>query len=108
MPRWLPSARPDDTVRMGRRQEHLAHAVRTLAASLLVGDDTVFLEFLSWLAHLLACRGVPATVLASALDALGPGVGQVNHEAVLLLATGQDLLVAKDTRLGWSQRAVRR
>ncbi|PKW27777.1 diguanylate cyclase domain-containing protein [Phycicoccus duodecadis] len=95
LPRWVPARKGGDPVRMARRQEYLAHTVSSLAASALVDDDSVFLDYLAWLARVLAPRGVSVQALVSALDALGPGVGQISGDAVRLLATGRAELVAQ-------------
>jgi methanogenic corrinoid protein MtbC1 len=95
LPRWVSSRKGANPVQAARRQEYLSHSVGALAASLLVDDATVFLDYLGWLARLLAFRGVGAPALVSALDALGPGVGQISAPAVRLLATGREELASR-------------
>jgi hypothetical protein len=83
-----------DAVRITRTREDLVYIVQFIAASLASGDDTVFFEFLTWLQHLLARRGVPAQALVAGLDALRPGVGQVDDRAGRLLDAGRELVAS--------------
>jgi hypothetical protein len=84
-----------DAARITRTREDLVYLVQFIAASLASGDDTVFFEFLTWLQHLLARRGVPAQALVAGLDALRPGVGHADDGAGRLLDAGRALLVPR-------------
>jgi hypothetical protein len=92
--RSFPAMAAYDAVRITRTLEDLVYIVQFIAASLASGDDTVFLEFLTWLQHLLAERGVPAQALVAGIDALRPGIGQVDDGGGRLLDAGRDLLVS--------------
>jgi X-X-X-Leu-X-X-Gly heptad repeat protein len=93
--RSFPAVAAYDAVRVTRTREDLVYIVQFIAASLASGDDTVFFEFLTWLQQLLAGRGVPAQALVAGLNALRPGVGQLDDGAQRLLDTGRELLVSK-------------
>jgi len=93
--RSFPAMASYDAIRMTRTREDLVYTVQFIAASLAAGDDTVFFEFLTWLQHLLAYRGVPTQALVAGLDALRPGVGHVDDAAERLLDAGRELLVAR-------------
>jgi len=91
---FFPAMAAYDAIRITRTREDLVHIVQFIAASLASADDTVFLEFLTWLQDLLARRGVPTQALVAGLDALRPGVGQVDDGAGRLLDAGRELLVS--------------
>jgi diguanylate cyclase (GGDEF)-like protein len=93
--RSFPAMAAYDAVRITRTREDLVYIVQFIAASLVSGDDTVLFEFLTWLQHVLACRGVPPQALVAGLDALRPGVGQVDDGAGRLLDAGRELLVSR-------------
>ena len=56
---------------MQNTRTDLSFLVRYLAAASMVDDVTVVDDFLAWLDAVLACRGVPASVLATSLDVTG-------------------------------------
>jgi len=93
--RSFPAMAAYDAVRVTRTREDLVYIVQFIAASLASGDDAVFFEFLTWLEHLLARRGVPAQALVAGVDALRPGLGQVDDGAGRLLDAGRELLVSR-------------
>lgn len=71
-------------------EEDLRHIVRFLAASLLVDDDSLFTEFLQWLADVLQARSVPLEGLRVGLECLdppGPRANQLLRSARSLLET---------------------
>jgi diguanylate cyclase (GGDEF)-like protein len=76
-----------------RTHEDLAFNVQFLAAAMLIGDDTIFTDFLDWLQSLLANRGVPGTALPAGLEALKPAVHGVHPDGVRLLEIGRRMLV---------------
>lgn len=75
---------------LARTLEDLAYIVQFAAAAELVGDATVFIQFLDWQTRLLEVRGVPASALEASLVALSPIVSEVSPSAGELLATGAD------------------
>jgi len=82
---------------LARTREDLVYIVQFVAAALAAADDTVFLEFLTWLDHLLAHRGVPTRAIIAGLEALGPGLGAVDAGAQRLLDAGHKMLVSGST-----------
>ncbi|MFF0863998.1 B12-binding domain-containing protein [Nonomuraea sp. NPDC003560] len=54
----------------GHTAEDVAYVVDYLKAAAYVDDPGLFTSFVSWMAHVLTARGVPARVLAVTLDAL--------------------------------------
>lgn len=67
-----------------RTREDLVYIVRFIAAARLVDDAEVFTEFKTWLATLLAARGVPASALAAGLATLAPLLREVDESAYRL------------------------
>jgi hypothetical protein len=76
------------------------YIVEFLAAALASADESVFLEFLVWLHDLLTHRQVPGRALVAGLEALRPGVGDVDPDALRVLDAGRSMLVT--TRLATS------
>ncbi len=56
---------------MARTRSDVGDILSYLAASVDVGDDGIFEDFTSWLAHLHEMRGVPPTFLDRTLDIIG-------------------------------------
>jgi hypothetical protein len=79
---------------LARTHEDLEFNVQFLAAAGLVGDDTVYFEFLDWLQTLLTSRGVPRTALPAGLAALRPGVANGYPDMVRLLDLGHRRVTA--------------
>lgn len=67
----FPALRGYDDDQRERTVEDLAHIVDFLAAALYVDDDDLFTEFLTWTAHILNVRNVPAHSLSAGLEVLG-------------------------------------
>ncbi|MDP1876314.1 MAG: diguanylate cyclase [Actinomycetota bacterium] len=86
--RSFPAMAAYDEAKLARTREDLVYVVQFLAAALAARDDTVFFEFLGWLEHLLARRGVPPQALPAGLDALRPGIGRIDETASRLLDSG--------------------
>lgn len=63
----LGSYTPDQ---IDRTREDFDSIISFLQAATLVGDDELFLEFISWLTSLLEARGVPPVAMALSLRAL--------------------------------------
>jgi hypothetical protein len=53
-----------------RLHKELGYLVRCLGAALLVGDESLFVEYAGWLREVLAVRNLPAQVLDDAYAAL--------------------------------------
>jgi methanogenic corrinoid protein MtbC1 len=83
----------DDRQRDHTRQD-LAYILQFLDAALLVGDASLFEDFIGWLGGLLAARGVPPAALDRSLEALGASIGRDLPRAQRLLAAGQQLLAS--------------
>ena len=90
--RFAPMADYDER-QMARTREDLVFIVQFLAATLLAADQAIFADFLYWLQHLLAQRGVPPQALIAGLTALRPGVEAVDAGAALLLDLGRQELL---------------
>jgi methanogenic corrinoid protein MtbC1 len=76
------------TEELARTREDLVFIVRYVAAARLVDDPAVLTEFLDWLAALLAARQVPPRALVAGLEALRPGIADVDREAGRLVELG--------------------
>ncbi|MFI9150523.1 B12-binding domain-containing protein [Streptomyces sp. NPDC053367] len=63
----FPALRAYDDIQRERTAEDLAHTVDFLATALYVGDEDLFTGFITWTAHILQARGVPAQSLPPAL-----------------------------------------
>ncbi len=77
-----------DDRQLARTREDLVFIVQFVAAAHLVGDESVFTEFLDWLAELLEVRDVPRTALTAGLEALQPLLRQVNRTSGQLVDLG--------------------
>lgn len=86
--RRLPDLLAYDARQRARTHEDLVYIVRYLAAARLVGDPTVFTEFLGWLEPLLLARGVPARALTAGLESLAPLLRDSDEDAYRLVAAG--------------------
>jgi diguanylate cyclase (GGDEF)-like protein len=90
-----------DERQIARTREDLVFTVRFLAATLLAADDAIFGDFLDWLQHLLAQRGVPPQALIAGLEALRPVVEAVDTGAALLLDLGRQGLLDRPRSPRW-------
>lgn len=90
----FPAMAAYDETSLSRTREDLVYIVQFLAAAIAAGDDTVFLEFLTWLDQLLAHRGVPTRAIIAGLEALRPGLGAVDAGALRLLEAGHRMLAS--------------
>jgi diguanylate cyclase (GGDEF)-like protein len=90
--RFPPMAGYDER-QLARTEEDLVFIIRFLAAALLVGDETIFGDFLGWLEALLVWRGVPPQALIAGLEALRPVVEPVDITGALLLDLGRQELL---------------
>ncbi|MDQ2816013.1 MAG: diguanylate cyclase [Actinomycetota bacterium] len=79
--------------RIARTRENLVLIVQFLTATMLAADQAIFGDFLGWLQHLVAPRGVPPQALVASLEALRPLVEAVDPGAALLLDTGRQELL---------------
>jgi diguanylate cyclase (GGDEF)-like protein len=95
-----PQADADDERLIARTQKALVFIVRYLAATLMVADQAIFSEYLSWLQKWLAPRGVPPQALIAELEALQPLVEAVDSRAALLLDHGRQQLLDALTLTG--------
>jgi methanogenic corrinoid protein MtbC1 len=78
---------------LARTREDLVFNVQFLGAALLVGDDSIYTEFLDWLQDLLVSRSVPPTALIAGLEVLRPRVAAFHPEAVRLMDIGHQQLL---------------
>jgi len=74
--------------------EDLALMVRFAAAALLVDDQTVFMDFLDWLAPLLESRRIPDTAMIAMLESLEPLVGHHSPKTARFFTAGMEHLSA--------------
>ena len=74
----LPDVARYDRRQRARTEEDVEHILDFLAAALFVDDVTLFTEFVSWLAEILAARGVPGGTLRAGLEMVA---GAVEAEA---------------------------
>lgn len=84
----FPRVRSFGQDQVARTKEDLVYIARFVAAALLVEDPLVFMEFLDWLATLLAARAVPVAALAAGLSALAPLLEAADNRAGALVAAG--------------------
>jgi methanogenic corrinoid protein MtbC1 len=75
-----------------KAREDLDYIVRFVEAALLTGDDTVVVEFVSWLVPLLAARGVPPGAVLLGIKSLGRCLGREHDAAGRLLELAADLV----------------
>lgn len=86
--RRFPAMGSYDEAQIARTREDLVFIVQFLAASRLVDDITVLTTFLTWLADLLAARGVPRRALEAGLESLHSVLVEVDASAATLCETG--------------------
>ncbi|MFE6365850.1 B12-binding domain-containing protein [Streptomyces sp. NPDC057806] len=67
-----------------RTAEDVAHIVDFLATALYVNDPDLYTRFLTWTAHVLTARGVPARSLIPALEILGEELKDFDRAAAVL------------------------
>ncbi|MDX1620392.1 MAG: cobalamin-dependent protein [Nitriliruptorales bacterium] len=87
------AARFEDMVRYDERErrrtrEDLSYHVRYLAAAMLTGDATVYVDMVTWLAAVLDARGVPSRALQLTLEVLTEVAGIHRHEAAMGILRG--------------------
>lgn len=80
-----PTVRAYDQRQRDHTRDDLEQIVRFLAASQLVGDASVFTDFVAWLQEVLEARGVPVDAIHAGLRALVPGVDAIDPDAGDLL-----------------------
>ncbi len=68
--RRLPMLARFDSEQLARTREDLGYILRFAEATILTRDPRVFEEFLAWLERLLVLRGLPDSVVPTALEAL--------------------------------------
>lgn len=78
----------DDRQRNHTRQD-LDYIVRYADIALLVGDPSVFTEFIEWLTRLLTARGLPSSVMPLTLSAVTEATGPELPGMLLLLDTAR-------------------
>lgn len=86
--RRFPAMGSYDDAQLARTREDLVFIVQFIAASQLVGDITVLTDLLTWLADLLAARGVPRRALEAGLESLQSSLIELNRSAAALCDTG--------------------
>ncbi|MDP9795306.1 methanogenic corrinoid protein MtbC1 [Catenuloplanes nepalensis] len=90
-----PPMRSYDIRQADATAEDVTHIVDFLAAALYVDDATVFTDFLTWTAAVLAARRVPAQALTVCLDLLGadlrdfPRAGDLLERGLAELSAGK-------------------
>ena len=82
------SARLEDLAGYDERQrqrtrEDLSYHVRFLAAAMFTGDQSVYVDMVTWLAEVLEARGVPSRVLGLTLDILTEVAGIRRHDSAM-------------------------
>ena len=75
-----------------KAREDLDYIVRFVEAALLTGDDTVVVEFVSWLVPLLSARGVPPRVVLLGIKCLRRCLSREHEGAQRLLDLAADLV----------------
>lgn len=76
-----------------RNREDLQYHLRHLAAALLVGDDTVYLDLMPWMADMLLARGIGLTTVHVTLEVLAEVLDDHGlSEAVALVGRARTLV----------------
>ena len=75
-----------------RTREDLDYIVRFVEAAVLTGDDTVVVEFVSWLVPLVSARGVPAEAVLLGIDSLRRHLRPQHRSAARLLELASGLV----------------
>lgn len=86
--RRFPAMGSYDDAQIARTREDLVFIVQFIAASRLVDDIEVLTTFLTWLADLLAARGVPRRALEAGLESLHSVLLEVDGPAATLCESG--------------------
>jgi methanogenic corrinoid protein MtbC1 len=76
-----------DARQLSHTRADLGYIVRFLEAAVLTGDDSIFLDFLAWLAGVLRAANVPDAALDLSLACLAAVLPDTHHEARRLLGT---------------------
>lgn len=92
----FPAMRSYGDAQRERTAEDLAHIVDFLATSLYLDDEDLFTGFITWTAHILVARGVPASSLPPALDLLARELKDFPR-AVRVLRAGNRALTTDHT-----------
>ncbi|WEV27411.1 cobalamin-dependent protein [Streptomyces sp. 71268] len=87
----LPLMREYDEAQRERTAEDLAHIVEFLGTSLYLGDEDLFVRFLTWTEQILVARGVPTRSLPAALGLFARELKDFPR-AVRLLERGSEAL----------------
>jgi methanogenic corrinoid protein MtbC1 len=88
----LPDMAAYSPSQLKRAREDLDYIVRFVEAALLTGDDTVVVEFVSWLVPLLAARGVPPGAVLLGIKSLRRCLSPEHAAAGRLLELAADLV----------------
>lgn len=81
-----------DQQQAARTRADYLYIVRFLESALLVGDDSIFLEFLPWLGAVQPGTALPAAVLPLLLNCLGSALPEGLTQSARLLAEGNSIL----------------
>ncbi|MEU6123175.1 cobalamin-dependent protein [Streptomyces sp. NPDC047123] len=96
----FPAMRDYGALQRERTAEDLAHIVEFLAVTLYLGDEELFVQFLTWTAQVLVARGVPAQSLPPALGLLADELKDFPRAAHALAAGAAALTTTHHTANG--------